>query len=268
MWPRRLGMHALQRLKTLIGTQPLIELLKPILNLFYPAICTICRLPLTNDDWLCKSCRLEIIRSSFVDPCPRCSSELPKHYKVISGCPKCIDLPESFSKTGAAGMYSGKLRELIIDFKYNRRETLAYPLGALMVEKLKQLKWDNEIDIIVPTPIHIKRNQERTFNQSELLAEIVAQSIKKKLCSNILIRIKPTLPQVKFTQKHRLKNIKGAFELASSFMTDNSIRGKTVLLIDDVMTTGATATECSKMLKKANPKEIRVLVAARTGAPR
>lgn len=111
------------------------------------------------------------------------------------------------------------------------------------------------VEMILPVPLHKKRLKEREFNQSALLAKQIAKKSASLLMLNTLIRKKNTLPQVGLSAKARKKNIRNAFKV----LDPKAVKGKRLMLVDDVFTTGATAQECSKVLKKAGAKEVHVV---------
>jgi ComF family protein len=152
------------------------------------------------------------------------------------------------------GLYDGALSSAIHIFKFQKIKRLAKPLGRLLLE------FDlSGIDAIIPVPLSTKGLRERGFNQSLLLAKVVADSKKIPLVMDGLYKEKETRPQLGLSAKERAANLKGAFRAKGDF------KGKKLLLVDDVMTTGATARECSKQLLKAGAETVVVLTLARAG---
>ena len=161
----------------------------------------------------------------------------------------------------SAGYYSGPLVEAIRRFKYHCQMALWRPLGGLMVEALEDGAGAIEpetVDVVCAVPLHESRLRERGFNQSELLAEVVAEAIGEPV-KPLLAKTRPTLPQVDLPAESRATNVRGAFEAD----LHEIIQGQTVLLIDDLFTTGATMMECARVLKRAGAEEVRVLTLAR-----
>lgn len=151
------------------------------------------------------------------------------------------------------GLYEGTLATAINLFKFHGIKRLSRPLGTLL------LAYDMRgIDAIVPVPLSISGLRKRGFNQSLLLAHTIAKKRKLRIIGDGLIKKTETPPQLGLPAKRRLKNIKGAFCTVKNFS------GMRVLLIDDVMTTGATANECSRQLLKAGSDEVAVLTLARS----
>ncbi len=168
-------------------------------------------------------------------------------------CGQCLKKAPPFSKVINYGLYEGALAEAINQLKFHGVKRLSKPLGIL----LQSLDLP-AMDSIVPVPLSIKGLRERGFNQSLLIARIVSKKISAPLLMDILLKKKETPPQVGLSAKERLLNLKNAFEV------NRDIKGLRLLLVDDVMTTGATVTECSKVLMKAGAKEVIVLTLARS----
>ena len=159
-----------------------------------------------------------------------------------------------FSKVITYGLYEDILAEAINQLKFHGLKRFSKTLGKLL------LNLDlPETDGIVPVPMTIKRLRERGFNQSLLIARIIAKDTGITLFMDILVKKKETPPQIGLSAKERLLNLKNAFEVK------DTIKGLRLLLVDDVMTTGATVTECSKVLMKAGAQEVIVLTLARAG---
>jgi ComF family protein len=158
-----------------------------------------------------------------------------------------------FSKVLSYGLYEGVLQEAISQLKFHSVKRLSKPLGRLL------LSFDlSGINGIVPVPLSMKRLRERGFNQSLLIARIVSKEKGIPMLIDILLKEKETPPQTGLSAKERLSNLKGAFEVKGN------IEGMRLLLVDDVMTTGATITECAKVLMKAGAKEVIALTLARS----
>jgi ComF family protein len=138
---------------------------------------------------------------------------------------------------------------------------LGKPLGALMAEALEGAGSDLDpatVDVVCPVPLHQSRLRDRGFNQSELLAESVAEAIERPL-KHLLDRTRPTLPQVDLPAASRVQNVRDAFAVR----LEEVIANQRVLLIDDLSTTGATMLECARALRRAEAEEVRVFTLAR-----
>jgi competence protein ComFC len=161
-----------------------------------------------------------------------------------------------FSKVIFYGIYDGVLAEAISQLKFHGLKRLSKPLGTLLLDCELPV-----IDGILPVPLSVKGLRERGFNQSLLMAKILSKNLQVPLFMDILWKKKETLPQIGLSKKERSTNLKKAFEVKGD------IRGLRLLLVDDVMTTGATITECSKVLMNAGAQEVIVLTLARAGEP-
>jgi ComF family protein len=154
--------------------------------------------------------------------------------------------------------YQGVMAEAIQRFKYHGEIQLADSLGWLW--KKISLE-DLSFEVIIPVPLYPSRLRERGFNQSLVLGRILGRFLHKPVVIKGLRRTRNTVPQVELDHAQREKNVRGAFEVGDS----QEIKGKSVLLVDDVFTTGATVNECTKVLKKAGAGQVYVLTLARVG---
>ncbi len=184
-------------------------------------------------------------------------------------CGDCIKSQPSFLMARACGAHDGSLKKAIHCFKYHEKIHLARPLGLLLFSAFLRYFKDKSIDYILPVPLHIKRMRQRGFNQAWLLIKkwpLFAQSAgldfsRHKTAKNLIIRKKYTTPQTGMSKKERRQNIKGAFHVPFP----GKIKGKNILIADDVFTTGATVEECAKILLKSGAKGIYILTLSRAG---
>lgn len=226
-----------------------------ILDLVYPPRCLVCRE--FGSEILCAACRDDFYP---LEPplCSRCGDMIAS--TPIGQCVPCQNTVYYFHKARAAGRYDGALRRAILALKYGSRRKLAEPLGRYLAEYLRSDNYDGlNSDIIVPVPLHPSRQRDRGFNQSALLAHAVGRTLDLPVAIDALKRIRKTRPQVGLTIAERTKNVSGAFRVA-----DHSVvTGKSVLLIDDVLTTLNTVDECARMLAAAGVRRIDVAGVAR-----
>lgn len=200
---------------------------------------------------ICSSCWSEI-RKYRGPSCRVCALPVVSEHSKV--CGQCLKKAPPFSKVIAYGLYEDILAEAINQLKFHGIKRISKRLGRLL------LSLDlPETDGIVPVPMTIKRLRERGFNQSLLIARVIAKESKVPLLMDTLLKKKETPPQIGLSAKERLLNLKNAFEVKGN------IKGLRLLLVDDVMTTGATVTECSKVLMKAGAEEVIVLTLARAG---
>lgn len=190
-----------------------------------------------NNDHRCKICDMEIIGKGEV-------------------CEFCKHTKKSFDKSRAVFKYEDTVRKTVLKFKNNNAKYLSYPMARLMTDSLTDNMKD--FDLILPVPLTEKALKKRGYNQSFLLANEIGKLTNKPVRDDILLKIKDTLPQKELSFKDRKKNLIGAFKV----LHRKEIKDKNILLIDDVMTTSATANCCSDLLKR-HCKKVYVLVFAR-----
>jgi ComF family protein len=171
-------------------------------------------------------------------------------------CLSCERMPLKIDGIRAVGYLEGPLRTAIHRFKYSNLRGLAETLGRLAVESL--LRYDLSVDTIVPVPLHRRRLAERGYNQAGLLAAEIGNAAGLTLVDDVLVRVKSTIPQVGLTARRRRENVRGAFGCTST-----ALRGHSILLVDDVCTTGATLEACSIALQDAAAGPVWGLVLAR-----
>ncbi|MEK9168324.1 MAG: ComF family protein [Patescibacteria group bacterium] len=233
----------------------LIKIKEIIFDILFPPICVNCQKHLDDKNRLiCEKC-LSLIKINNTLFCSVCRARLAENKKI---CHR--DAPYLLA---AAGNYDDPvLQNLIHYFKYKKFENLAPILGELLIEYLKLLNFETFKllnFIIVPIPLHPSRERERGFNQAKLLAEITASHFNLLLVDE-LKRIKNNEPQAKMkNSEKRTKNIFGCFEIKNS----NLVKGKNIILVDDVFTSGATMNEAVKILKKNGAGKIIALVLAK-----
>jgi ComF family protein len=151
------------------------------------------------------------------------------------------------------------LRRVVHSFKYGRKVSLGKPLGRLMARGCEEFVNECRVDLIIPVPLHSKRLRWRGFNQSALLARQVSRAYGLPMEPFVLMRDKETLPQTQLSEEERRKNVRGAFSVRAA----GALKGKTLLLVDDVYTSGATLNECSRVLMRAGADKVYILTLAR-----
>ena len=161
------------------------------------------------------------------------------------------------------GLYTGNLRKAILHLKFYGREHLANRLGALLQQPFEALTAPQKA-LVAPVPLHPSRNRQRGFNQAELLARGLVRTIRREeggvqLAADLLSRVRPTLPQVGLSLSARRENVRGVFSVPEP----QRVRNRTVLLVDDVMTTGATLSACAAALKRSGAARVLALSLAR-----
>ena len=226
------------------------EFSRSFLDILYPKNCHLCLKVLTRetcafDDYLCADC-VSFMKKT-VDVCE------PNNLSHISSKGKSHPYQKLFS----CYIYEGTTRELVHKFKYGNRPYLYKSIIRLMTETLSPELF-NDIDGLIPIPLHRVRQREREFNQAQLLARGLAGVFKKPVLTN-LIRIKNTKPQSSLSKSEKISNLKNSFCVTDLL----SVKNKNLLLIDDVVTTCSTVNEASCILKNAGARNISVLAFAK-----
>ena len=227
----------------------------------YPKTCLSCREKLAekaDDGFLCSQCRGKI-RKNLPPFCVSCGRQLDKRGFAKNTCPACQKANLSFDRAYSPCAYEGVVRELIHKFKYNGREHLGEPLSRLMSEFVREYNLPIDyVDCIVPIPLHKTRLREREFNQSEILSRHLAQEFNKELVDNCIERYRHTRTQTELETHQRVSNVKNSFRVVDP----QAIKDKNILLVDDVLTTGATSSEAAQALKNAGANIVLVLTIA------
>jgi ComF family protein len=232
--------------------------LRLALDVALPPLCPACREPVRDGAGLCAHCwaKLSPIERPF---CERLG--IPFVYDPGPGIlsMQAIADPPSYRKARAAVRYDEVARSLVHALKYGDRLDLAPTMGRWMARAGTELF--AETDAIVPVPLHWRRLWARRFNQSALLAGIVGEKAGKPVIYDALKRAKPTAQQVGLSKAERALNVQGAFSVEAGGKA--AIAGKRLLLIDDVLTSGATADTCARAMLRAGAAHVDVLVFAR-----
>ncbi|RJO65346.1 MAG: ComF family protein [Candidatus Omnitrophota bacterium] len=234
---------------------------KGLKDILYPPTCIACRkrLPEDNADApVCRQC-YSAIKKNLPPFCYRCGRQLDIRRSVKNLCAECIRKTLHFDRALSPCKYEGVMKELIHAFKYRGKDYLGKDLGELMVDFIKEYGFDMKpIDLIMPIPLYRSKIREREFNQAQVLGDFVAKAFNKESICDGLIRHRQTRPQAELQGQARMQNIKGCFSLTSADL----VKERNILLIDDVLTTGATASEAAAVLKKAGAHTIFVMTLA------
>jgi ComF family protein len=238
-------------------------------NLFLPAFCRQCdsRILTEENIYYCPQCWSEIrlIERPFCSICGKPHDKAAGFAERESfPCADCVRTKRRpYRSMCAATVYDGLVQEAIAFFKYGSREPLAGPLAGLMMTFAEREIDFARYDVIVPVPLHRVRQRERGFNQAVELVRCLTERIPGLVVENGLVRVRPTPQQTRLTAAERRRNLRGAFARAH----DADFRKKRVLLVDDVITTGATAEECSRTLRKGGAEAVDAFAVARTVGP-
>ncbi len=227
------------------------------LDIALPTLCVACREPVAGEG-VCAECWAKL---SFIAPtsCPRLG--IPFVYDpgpdLLSM--EAIANPPAYARARAAVRYDDVARTLVHALKYQDRTDLAPAMGRWMVQAGRELL--AEADVLVPVPLHWRRGWSRRYNQSGALARVIERQTGVKLASEALRRVRPTQQQIGLSRSQRASNVQGAFKVAPDRGAD--IQGRRVVLIDDVLTSGATTDACARALLRARAASVDVLVFAR-----
>jgi len=210
---------------------------------------------------LCSSCRKALSASEHA-ACPRCAVSIEGlAVSVTSPCPRCREDDWRFSAAVRLGRYRDELRETILRMKRPNGEPLVAAIGKLLVASRQQELTAWGPDVVIPIPMHWRRRLSRGANSPDLLATAIATRLGVR-AAGALTRRRLTRPQNELPPEDRAENIRGAFRIKSSW----DFSGARVLLIDDVMTTGATANEAAGVLRRGGASDVAIAVVARAEA--
>lgn len=233
--------------------------LKNLFDFILPKRCLLCGKVISSEDSLCADCfdQIKFITAPY---CRHCGRPLVGHKDDVQGlcCVECLGRKSPFRLCRSAIEYDDYSKKIILDFKFadhlENRKLLArwlYMAGRDI--------FDLGADLIIPVPLHFTRLIKRKYNQSAILANELALISHIDVDCRVLKKIRYTLPQVQCNGKQRVTNIKNAFDISKP----EKIKGKRIILIDDVYTTGSTLKECAKVLLKAGAKSVDTLTVAR-----
>ena len=235
------------------------NILKNILNLILPPRCPCCGKIVMLENTLCEKCfdRMHFISAPYCKLCGMpFENEADANINFI--CPTCASKKRITRYNRAAVIYDDFSKKLILDFKFYAKTQNVKILSKWLFQAGADI-FKEGADLIMPVPLSYRRLIGRGYNQAALLARLLSKQTGIKVDVLNLIKIKHTKPQSLLLEKSRLKNVKGVFALKNQ----NKVKGKRIVLIDDVMTTGATLAECAKVLIKAGAESVDTLTVAR-----
>lgn len=229
-------------------------------DLLFPARCALCdgELETAQRPLLCAACQFRLVPTS-PPRCPRCALSLRQAMVTADGCPQCIGEQFHFSRAWAIGDYAGDLREAVLRMKQAREEPLTAAMAELVWSRIGAELCGWKPDHVAPVPMHWLRRWFRGTNSAATLAELLAHSLNSPLASRLIVRRRFTRPQSGLSPPERKANVRGAFRLRRRARQ----AGKTILLIDDVLTTAATTNEIARLLLRAGAAAVAVAVVAR-----
>lgn len=235
------------------------ELGHGLMHLLLPGCCHLCDQPLASPfSSLCPVCRDKILQDTET-ACPRCAGTIGPYAAVDGRCRHCRDEEYAFERVVRLGAYDGLLRDAVLRVKHAHNEGLAEILGELWAGNARA--WQAlTVDVIVPVPLFWWRRWQRGYNQSAAIARGLAAGLKVSVETHGIYRRRHTPLQTQQSAARRHDNVRGAF---ASGWRGRRLQGKSVLLVDDVMTTGATAHEAARALRALGVSRVIVAVLAR-----
>ncbi|MCG2711452.1 MAG: ComF family protein [Candidatus Omnitrophica bacterium] len=231
------------------------------IDIIYPRYCLICSKSIDDSSYegACKAC-LEKIDVNAAPFCKKCGASLKSSTAMANdSCAECRHKQYYFDRALSVCEYAGIARKCIQLFKYKRKLKIGRNLSKIMLAFLKKHFTLDSIDLIMAVPLHRSKLKERGFNQAEILAEFIRLNLDIPASFDNLKRVRKTLSQYQLPLGKRQKNMRDAFGCADKVFFKN----KSILIVDDIFTTGATLNECSRVLKNAGAKKVYTLTIAR-----
>jgi ComF family protein len=243
------------------------------IDLVFPARCVCCNIDLDGEKCrgfdvpLCDEC-YESLDLLYEPMCRSCGGPLPElskprqengDAKQPAGCYRCGGRKIWFDETIAAGLYEGSLRDLVLRMKTDTGDAVSLAMGRLLWHLRRERLESLQFDVVAPIPLHWRRRLVHRTNSAAVLAETLAGRIGAPLAGGLLRRRRHTPPQSELTPPQRWKNMRQAFSVRSSY----HLTSAHVLLVDDILTTGATCSEAARALRKAGAERVTVAVVAR-----
>lgn len=223
-----------------------------VLDLIYPPHCVICHT--AGEHYLCPACA-EKITPIKPPVCRKCGTPCEAYT-----CQECREREYAFECARSAGVFDGVLRDAIHALKYTNYIVMADPLAEVMIKAFPETGFARAVDIVVPVPIHFSRMVDRGFNQSEELARRLAHRFALPIEAGVLRKVRKTKHQVDLPFDQRAINVQGSFVVKQA----DRLRGKRVLLVDDVFTTGSTLDEAARALLASGATAVRAYTLARS----
>lgn len=234
-----------------------------LLACVYPDVCQVCREESARRDegYVCGQCRAGVDGVRFIDQsfCRCCGTPFEGEISSFFECSSCRDHHLHFHSARAAVRMTELMKKVIHDYKYHHALWFEPFLSELLLRCGSEEFDPQRIQFLVPIPLHWKRKWDRSYNQSERLARLLSRGTGIPVAARLLKRVQPTPTQTRLTRAQRMENVRGAFVYAGRKPLD----GAGILLIDDVLTTGATASECAKVLMRNGAARVDVWTVAR-----
>jgi predicted amidophosphoribosyltransferase len=248
------------------GLSAVAALPRAAMEIVFPAACVNCRVDLDGADIgatdvpLCGDCyaALDLLHEPM---CRRCGGPLPALTARTGddGCYRCRGRKMWFDEALAGGLYDGLLRHLMLAMKTNTGDYVSLAMGRLLWQLRRDRLSSLQVDVVAPIPLHWRRRLAHRTNSAAVLAEVLSQRLRAPLANGLLRRLRHTPPQSELTPPQRWENVRRAFSVGSS----HHLSDAHVLVVDDILTTGATCSEAARTLRKAGAARVTVAVVAR-----
>ncbi len=229
-------------------------------DLLFPPRCVYCGEDLADPRQDCHLCTDCLDKFGLVNwhGCNRCGGEIPDSHPASDGCESCRRARLRFDSVIPLGGYDSGLRDAVLRMKRPAHNALSVAMGTLLLEKQRERLAAVRADVIVPIPMFWSRRLSRGKNCPELLAACLAKALGVPM-RTVLVRRRNTLPQAGLAPPRRFQNVRGAFRVRRP----DAVKGARILLVNDVLTTGATCSEAADVLKRAGATMVAVAVVAR-----
>ncbi len=240
----------------------LLEFLNKAIKLIFPPKCVLCGKIIENDDTLCPDCwkKIKFIEKPY---CDKCSTPFEFEISSNDNCLSCIKNKPLYIKARSAIIYDNEIAKLIFNFKFHDKTYLKRFMGKCMFKA--SIDIIDNIDILIPIPLHKKRLIYRKYNQSLLLANEIGKLANKEVIYDFLYKTKHTVPQATLKQSDRISNLKNKFAIKSKYLENlEKYKNLNFAIIDDVMTTGSTINECTKVLNEVGINNVYAITFAKT----
>ncbi len=244
------------------GTTRLHRMGTRAIDLLFPPSCVACGVgmgELVDDVAMCITCRDALPRIVWAT-CQRCAARVPEIPGCVSDCKHCRDHKIQFDRTFALGAYDGLLRDLVLEMKNDATGRLANAFGELIALQFAETIRELEPDAIVPIPMHVWRRLSRRANPPVSLAATIGRQLGLPVEPNMLRWRRGTSAQLGLSQQGRFRNMRGVMHVRAGYRLD----APRLLLVDDILTTGATCSEAARVLKRSGAAEVTVVVVGRT----
>lgn len=228
-----------------------IQLYERFLDLIFPKTCGYCEKITLNNSYICDACRTKFVYE-FQNKCKLCGKTT---YNIDDICNECIVKRIYYTRLRYVTFYEDIMKQRITEYKFFEKKYLSHFFAEIILNNVEKI----EGDLLLAVPIGKKRLLERGYNQSDLIAKELSKRWNIKFESKLLKKVKETPKQSKLSARERKKNIKNAFEVIDS----DIIKGKDIILFDDIFTTGATVNEISRLLIKYGANSVNIIVIAR-----